>query len=197
MGRSRRGWGTFVGPAERSGMSRGNLEEVRDGSRDPRWTGTGLGTIPEVRDRLGYPWRGPGRAGGPSGRYGTSRGTLGEVQDGSGYPWEGPGWFGVHSERSGTGRGTLAEVLDGSGDPWGGPERVRGPSRIIGRVGEPSGRSRRGWGSFVGPAEWSGMSRENLGEVRDGSRDPRGSGTGQGTIPDVRDGSGVTRVGPA
>ena len=48
-------------------------------------------TFTEVRDRSEYPWRGPGRVGGPSGRFETVRGTLSEVRDGSGDILRGPG----------------------------------------------------------------------------------------------------------
>ena len=92
----------------RSGTGRGTLGEVRDGFVDPPggqgrvrglsgWSGTGQGTLPEIRDGLGtfrvdkdgsrgprggpkpvgeYP-KGPGRVGGPSGKFGNGRGTLG------------------------------------------------------------------------------------------------------------------------
>ena len=67
-------------------MSRGNHRKVRDGSWNPREgrervrgpsgrSGTSQGTLKEVRDGLGDPWRGSGR----SGSYETSRGTLREV----------------------------------------------------------------------------------------------------------------------
>ena len=84
-------------------MGRCTLEEVRDGSGDPRggprrvggpsvrfgkvrWT---LGEvrdesldIGEVRDRWVDPRGGPRRVGGPSGRLGTVHWTVGEVRDG-------------------------------------------------------------------------------------------------------------------
>ena len=73
-------------PSERSGMGRGNLPEVRDGSGDTRGgpgqvggtsltSGTGRGNLPEVLDR------------GHSGRSGMGRGTLGEFRDGLGEPY--------------------------------------------------------------------------------------------------------------
>ena len=78
------GWGgtlegmTRVGRSfGRSGMGRGTLLEVRDGSVDPLWrSGMGRGTLPKVRDGSGNPPRGPGRVNGPSGRSGTGRRTL-------------------------------------------------------------------------------------------------------------------------
>ena len=63
-----------------------------------------------------------------------------------------------------TGQGTLGEVWDGSGDPREGPGRVGGPS---GRSRKPSVRSSTGRRTL-----WE--VRKNLGEVQDGSREPRG-----------------------
>ena len=63
------------------------------------------------------------------------------------------------------GWGTLEEVGDESGDPQGGPARDGGPA----------GRSGTSWGT--------------LGKVRDGSEELQGGPDGQGTIPEVWDGS--------
>ena len=63
-------------------------------------------------------------------------------------------------ERFGTGLGTHLGVRIGSVDSRGGSLRVEGPRGSPGRVGGPSERSK--------------MGREKLGEVRDGSWDPRG-----------------------
>ena len=68
------------------------------------------------------------------------------------------------------GRGTLGEVRDGSVDPRGGPRRVWGPFRRSvtsrGTLGVDQDGSTEPWG---GPDKgW-----ETLGEVRDGSEDPR------------------------
>ena len=60
-----------------SGTGRGTLGEVRDGSGDP------LGG----QRRVGDPWGGLKRVGGHLGIVGTGRGTLGEVRDGSGELW--------------------------------------------------------------------------------------------------------------
>ena len=66
-------------------------------------SGTGWGTLGEVRDGEGDPRGGPRRVGGPSGRYGMARETLGKVRDGSEDPWGGLGQV----VRCGTGRQTL------------------------------------------------------------------------------------------
>ena len=70
---------------------------------------------------------------------------------------------------SGTGRGTLGEVWDGSGtisDLWGG-------SGTLGEVGDELGDPRVGPGLVGGPSGWSGTGRGSIPEVRDGSGDPR------------------------
>ena len=88
-------------------MGQGTLEEVWDGSGDPRdgpgrvegLTGrfmTGQGTIGKVRDWSRVSRGGPERVEGLSGRSGTGRWTLG---------------------RSRTGRVTLPKVRDGLGTP--------------------------------------------------------------------------------
>ena len=111
--------------------------------------------------------------------------------------------------------GTLREVRDGSGDPWGGPERVERPSgrsrsgrRTWGRfatgwetVGEDRDRSRdsrRGPGRAGGHSGRSGTGRGFIGEVWDGSGDPRGGlawvgrcGTNRETLEEVHDGQGT------
>ena len=87
--------------------------------------------------------------GGPSGRPLTGQGTLRVVLDGS---------------------GTLEEVWDGLGDRWGGPRRVEGKMGVLGWVGGPSGRSGMGRGTLREVQDgW-----RTLGEVWDGSGDPRG-----------------------
>ena len=65
----------------RSGTSRGNFLEVRDGSGEPRG--------------------GPGRVEGLSGRSGTGRVNLEEVRDGSEDYWGGPGLVGELLENCG------------------------------------------------------------------------------------------------
>ena len=117
-------------PSGKSGTCRRTLEEIRDGSGDPRgvagrvWgpsrsSGTGRGTLAEVWDGSGEPRGGVGRVGRPSGRSGTGRGTLGEIRDGSGEIRGDPGGVGGPSGRSGMGRRTLGEVRDGFLDTWG------------------------------------------------------------------------------
>ena len=73
----------------------------------------------------------------------------------------------IHQE-DGMGQGTLGEFQDGSGYLCGGP----------GRVGKFSGRSETGWGM--------------IGEIRDGRGPSERSGTGQGTLKEVLNGSGET-----
>ena len=90
------------------------------------------------------------------------------MRDGSGDPQEGLEW--------------VREVWDGSVDPRGGLEWV-GDSRVgLGRIGGPSGRAGTGWG----PSVRSRMGRWNLG----------GSGTGWGTLGQVWNGSRDPRGGP-
>ena len=95
--------GRIGGPSGRSGTGRGTLKEVRDGSEDL--------------------WGGPGGVGEPRGGLGGVIGRLGKFGMGRGL-------YG----RSGTDRGTLGEVRDGSRDDRGGPERVEdswlGPRRL-------------------------------------------------------------------
>ena len=111
-------------------------------------------TLEEVRDGSGDPRGGSGRVGGPSWRFGTVRRTLGrsetglvtlqkfgtvrwtilEVRDEPGDPRGGPGRFVGPSGKSGTLRWTLTEVRDGSLDPQGSLGRFDGPSRRSGTV---------------------------------------------------------------
>ena len=92
-------------------MGRGTLGEVLDGLGDPRGgsgqvvgpsvrlqrvggpsgkSGTGRGTLREIRNGSGDSLVGLVRVGGPSGRFEMGRGTLGEVLDRSGDPRGGP-----------------------------------------------------------------------------------------------------------
>ena len=86
----------------RSGTGGGTLMEVRDGLEDPQG-GPG---------RIWGLWVGPGRVWEPSGRSGWSRGTLGEVRDGSEDLWRGAGRVGGTSGWFGTGHGNLEEVRE-------------------------------------------------------------------------------------
>ena len=83
----------------------------------------------EIRDGSADPRGGPGRVGGPSGRYETGRGTIGEIRDGSWHTLGGSGLVGEVRD----GLRTLEKVRDGSGQPWGGPGGVRRPSGMLGR----------------------------------------------------------------
>ena len=53
-------------------------------------SGTGRGTLGEVRDGSGVTREGLGRVLGPSVRSETGRATIGKVRDGPGEPWGGP-----------------------------------------------------------------------------------------------------------
>ena len=90
----------------RTGTGRGTLEEVWDGSTDPRG---GPGNPRRSPERVGGPLVRSGKGRGPSGRSGTGRGTLGEVRDESGDPRGGPERVEGLSERFGTGRWTIRE----------------------------------------------------------------------------------------
>ena len=79
-------------------------------------SGTGWGTLREVRDWSGELWGGSGRIQGPSRLTRTIRGTL-SVRNRSGYPPGGSRRVKGPSERSGTGRWILVEDRYGSGDP--------------------------------------------------------------------------------
>ena len=94
------------------------------------------------------------------------------------------------------------EALDRLVDPLGGSRRVGGPSRKFVTERVHYGKFGKGWGTL--PKVRDGSS--TLWEVRDGSRDPRGSsgrvggpsvryGTGRGTLGDVRDGRPSRRSG--
>ena len=73
-------------------------------------------------------------------------------------------------KRSGMGRAILGEVWDVSGDPRGGPGQDEGPSQRSVGSGDP-----RGGPVWVGgPSGRSGTGRGTLEEVRDRSGDPRG-----------------------
>ena len=61
-----------------------------------------------------------------------------------------------------TGRGTIGEVRDGSRDPWGGSE-------LDGEIRDGSGDTQGGPGQVKGPSERSGTGRGTLEEVRKGS----------------------------
>ena len=130
-------------------------------------SGTGRGTLGEVRNRSGDLRVGEGQVRGPTRRSGTDRGTYGEVQDGSvDYP-RGLGWDGEPSGRSGTCRLTLGEVRDGSEHPRKGPKWVGGPPGVRAWSGDP-------WvfpGRVGGPSGRSGTDRGTHGEVQDGSVD--------------------------
>ena len=76
-------------------------------------SGTGWGTLREVRNGSGDLLAGSRRVRGPSGWCGTSRGTLGMFVTGQGTHGEIRDGLG----RCGTGRETLEKVLDGSVDP--------------------------------------------------------------------------------
>ena len=107
-----------------------------------------------------------------------------------------PGRVGGPLGRSGTDCGKLWVVQNGSRDHRGGPGGFEGPS----------GRSGMSWethpkvtGREVGPSRRSRTGCGTLGEVEDGSGDPRKgpglvsgpsrrSGTGRGTFEEVRDG---------
>ena len=101
------------------------------------------------------------------------------------------------------GRGTLEEVRDRLGDPRGGPRQVGGPSEKFETGRKLPGRCGTGWGT---PGR-SRMGRETLGEVRDGSGEPRGGlervrahsrrhGPVQGTLEEMRTVSGDLSRGP-
>ena len=106
-----------------------------------------------------------GRVGGPSGRSGTGRGSLGYVRNGCGDHWGGPEGVGELSVRYGTGRETLEEVRN-----W---------SRTLGEVrnGSEDSRVYTGWVPrpipYI-PSGRSGTGQGTLGEVRDVLGDPQG-----------------------
>ena len=184
----------------------------------------GRGTLREVRDGSGDPWRGPGRVGGSSGRFGMGRGTLGsystgwlilgEIREGLRNPSLGrveglsemSKRVGGPTEWSETGRGssgrfgvdqrTHPEFWDGSVEPWNGLGDLRGG---LGWVGRPSEWSGTGWGL----SGWFGTGQLTLGVIRDGSGSygwlggPSGrSGTGQRTVGEVQDWSWDPRGSP-
>ena len=82
MGDPWRSPGRFVGLSERSGTGRGPLGRFGTGGEtigeDRDWSGS----IEEVRDGSLNPRGGVGRVGGPLRRSGTVRRTLREVRDG-------------------------------------------------------------------------------------------------------------------
>ena len=169
-----RGPGREGGHSQRSRMGRGNLREVRDGSRDPPI--------------------GPGRVGGLPRRSGTGREVLRNVQNGSrGPPW-GPGLVGRPVQGFATGGGylgrsemggeilrkfwhrlvTLQKVRNGSGDPPEGPGWVRDlrgsgtGRRFLPEVQDGSGEPPGGSGWVGGLSRRSSTGLEVLRKVRDG-----------------------------
>ena len=116
------------------------------------------------------------------------RGSLGEVWDGLGDPLGEPGHAGDPQVglrlvggpfwRSGTSRVILGQVRNESVDPPGGTGQVWIPCSKFGWVGghgvvrdrlvDPRGDP----GRFLGPSGRSGTGRGTLGEVRDGSGEP-------------------------
>ena len=90
-----------------SGMPRGTLKEVRDGSGDPR---NGFGRVrgPSRRSLMGQ---------GTQWEVWEESGALGEVRDGSSDPRGNSGRIEGSLGWSETGWGTLGEDRDGSGDP--------------------------------------------------------------------------------
>ena len=125
-----------------SGMGRGTLGEVRDGSGDPRGCSGRVWTIPAARDGSGDPQGGPGRVGGISMRSGTGWGTLSEARDRS---------------------GNFVEVCNGPRDSRGGPVRVEQPSGIF---GTGQGTLEGVLGQVGGTSLRSGTGRRTLQEVR-------------------------------
>ena len=107
-------------------MDRRTLEEVRDGSEDPRGS--------------------PGRVGGPSGWSGTVLSTIGEIQDGSGDLQGGPGRVNGPLGRFGTVRQTLGLVWDDLLDSREGQNGSRDPQESLRRFVGPSVRLGTGWG---------------------------------------------------
>ena len=110
----------------------------------------------------------------------TGRGYLWEDRNGSGEARGGPVQVGEPSGRTRTSRRNLGEVWDGLGIPRGGSGRVGDPRRGPGLVGRPSRRSGTGrvhYGKSRMGRGTTGRSKtgwRSLGEVRDGSVDPRG-----------------------
>ena len=168
----------------RCGAGQWTLGEVRNVSGDPRG---GTGRVVELGRFLEWVGRPLGMS--ETGRVGPRR--VGEVWDGSVDPRGCPERVAGPSGRSRTGRGTLEEDQDWSGTLvevrngfWGGLGSV---VEDMDGSGDPSGRLEK--------------HRENLGEGRDGSGNPRRSpgwvggpsgwsGTDRGTRGEFRDGSG-------
>ena len=115
----------------------------------------------------------------------TGQGTLEDFLDGSGDPLGGPGWVVGPSLRSWKGGGTIGDFLDGLGDPQRAPGGAGDPREFLnesGRSGRgrgPSGDPRRGPERVGGNSGCSGRVDGHL----------RCSGTDQGTLGEVQDGS--------
>ena len=118
------GPGGISRPSQRSSWRSGRYEQA----------------LPEVRNGLGGPSKGPEGVVRPSKQSGRGQEALSEVLEGSGVPRGGPEWVGRPSWRFGRGREALAEVREAFSVDQ---QRLHRPSQPPGVAGRSSQRASR------------------------------------------------------